>query len=444
LDRSSPIYSGVFGYWSHKRWQSPFPAQTAGLHSNDFSAIPNACVSSLARNGAEDLCSGTYGLQPKLMKIANIVGARPNFIKMAPLLREMRQHAAISPLLVHTGQHYDARMAGQFFQDLHLPAPDISLDVGSGSHAYQTAEVMRRLEPVLEEERPDLVLVVGDVNSTLAAALTAAKLGIPVAHVEAGLRSFDRTMPEEINRLVTDAVSDYLFVTEESARQNLLREGVEERKIFFVGNVMIDALEESRQLWADSTIHHRLGLTQGEYGVVTLHRPSNVDNVVTLRRLTGALAEIADKLPVIFPVHPRTRQYLGALDWKPLICRTDGPSTLSSGIVCLEPMGYLDFMALVSSARIVLTDSGGLQEETTILGIPCLTLRENTERPVTVTHGTNQVVGMSPDRILEAALQVLENPRPPHPAPPLWDGKTSSRVVSVLLEHLRSQQPAKG
>jgi UDP-N-acetylglucosamine 2-epimerase (non-hydrolysing) len=376
------------------------------------------------------------------MKIVNIVGARPNFIKIAPLLRQMRQHAEISPLLVHTGQHYDARMAGLFFQDLQIPTPDVSLEVGSGSHSYQTAEVMKRLEPMLEQVRPDIVLVVGDVNSTLAAALTAAKLSIPVAHVEAGLRSFDRTMPEEINRLVTDAVSDYLFVTEESGRQNLLREGVEERKIFLVGNVMIDSLEESRQLWARSTMHDRLGLTKGRYGVVTLHRPSNVDNTATLQGLMGALAEVARELPIIFSVHPRTRKHLEVLEGVAPTFRDGDHITPTNGIVWLDPLGYLDFMALVASARIVLTDSGGLQEETTILGIPCLTLRQNTERPVTVTHGTNRVVGMSPEKIIEAALRVLESPNPLLSPPPLWDGKASPRIVAVLLKHLGGRIPA--
>jgi UDP-N-acetylglucosamine 2-epimerase (non-hydrolysing) len=240
------------------------------------------------------------------MKILNIVGARPNFVKIAPLIREMQKYPEISPVLVHTGQHYDVKMAGQFFQDLQIPEPNISLEVGSGSHAYQTAEVMRRLEPVLATERPDLVLVVGDVNSTLAAAVTAAKLCIPVAHVEAGLRSFDRTMPEEINRLVTDAVSDYLFVSEESGRQHLLHEGVAESKIHFVGNVMIDSLEASRRSWERSDVHNRIGLKKGEYGIVTLHRPSNVDDAVTFLGLAEALTQLSTHLPIIFPMHPRT------------------------------------------------------------------------------------------------------------------------------------------
>lgn len=366
------------------------------------------------------------------MKILNVVGARPNFIKIAPLTKEMRRHPGISALLVHTGQHYDVSMAGQFFQDLQIPVPDVSLEVGSGSHAYQTAEVMRKLEPILEQQQPDLVLVVGDVNSTLAAALTAAKLGIPVAHVEAGLRSFDRTMPEEINRLVTDAVSDYLFVSEESGRQNLLREGVDEGKIHFVGNVMIDSLEESRQLWQRSPIHTRLGVRKGTYGVITLHRPSNVDDPTTLQRIMHALEEVAGQLPLIFPVHPRTRKQLSAVGGVKADFWSGAGCLRVKGVCCVDPLGYIDFMALVANARLVLTDSGGLQEETTALGIPCLTLRENTERPVTVTRGTNRIIGTVPERIVEESLRVLASPRLTPASPPLWDGKAAQRIVSVL------------
>jgi UDP-N-acetylglucosamine 2-epimerase (non-hydrolysing) len=369
------------------------------------------------------------------MKIINVVGARPNFMKIAPLIREMRRHPEISPLLVHTGQHYDASMAGQFFQDLLIPPPDVSLEVGSGSHAYQTGEVMKRIEPILEEMRPDLVVVVGDVNSTPAAALTAAKLRIPVAHVEAGLRSFDRTMPEEINRLVTDAISDYLFVTEESGRQNLLREGIDESKIFFVGNVMIDSLQESRRLWERSNIHDRLGLMKGTYGVVTLHRPSNVDDPATLRGVIGALTQVSSELPLIFPVHPRTRKHLETMNGTAPAFRYENGRIPVRGVSCLDPLGYVDFMALVSNARLVLTDSGGLQEEATVLGLPCLTLRENTERPVTVTHGTNRVIGVSPPRIIEEAFAILASPQPVSPPPPLWDGRAAERIVRVLKEH---------
>jgi UDP-N-acetylglucosamine 2-epimerase (non-hydrolysing) len=371
------------------------------------------------------------------VKIVAIVGARPNFIKIAPLLKELRRHPEFQTLLVHTGQHYDVTMADQFFQELEIPRPDVSLDVGSGSHAYQTAEVMKRLEPVLEREHPDLVVVVGDVNSTLAGALTAVKLQIPVAHVEAGLRSFDRSMPEEINRLVTDAVSQYLFVTEESGKRNLLREGVHEGSIFFVGNVMIDTLEECRPLWEKSMILRRFGLRKREYGVVTLHRPSNVDDSTVWEGITKALLEVSQHLPLIFPVHPRTRKRLETMESVRRKLFFEPPVSRSSGWYCLEPLGYLDFMSLVASAKIVLTDSGGLQEETTVLGIPCLTLRENTERPVTVTHGTNRVIGSSPERITKEALQILVETQAPRSSPPLWDGHASQRIVAILREQVR-------
>ena len=358
------------------------------------------------------------------MRLVNIVGARPNFMKMAPLLREMRRHPAITATLVHTGQHYDDRMAGQFFRDLDLAHPDISLEVGSGSHAYQTAEVMKRLEPVLTDIRPHAVVVVGDVNSTLAGAVTAAKLGIPVAHVEAGLRSYDRSMPEEINRLLTDAISDYLFVTEASGRENLLREGVDPGKIHMVGNVMIDSLEQCRPVWERSDVVTRLGLPTGDYGVVTLHRPSNVDDPVILRGLVKALAEIGRRLPLVFPVHPRTQSRLEAIDAE--------PGSAGANARYIEPLGYLDFVALVARSRLVLTDSGGLQEETTALGIPCLTLREQTERPITVTEGTNRIVGTSPDRIVSEAMRALAGPGLRTARPPLWDGRAAERIVAIL------------
>ena len=369
------------------------------------------------------------------MRILNVVGARPNFIKIAPLMKQMAAHAAISPLLVHTGQHYDASMATQFFHDLQLPQPDLSLEVGSGSHAFQTAEVMKRLEPILENMRPDVVLVVGDVNSTLAAALTAVKLSIPVAHVEAGLRSFDRAMPEEINRLLTDAVSDYLFVTETSARTNLLREGIAPEKIHFVGNVMIDSLEQYRRLWERSTIHERLGVRNGGYGVVTLHRPSNVDDGAALQSLIEALAVVARQIPLLFPIHPRTRKRLETQGLASVV-RMDAGSVPTKGIWGLDPLGYLDFMALVAGARLVLTDSGGLQEETTALGVPCLTLRESTERPVTVTHGTNRVVGTSPRSIVEEAFRVLERRPEAVAPPPFWDGRAAERIVTILVDRV--------
>ena len=361
------------------------------------------------------------------MRIVGVVGARPNFMKMAPLLREMQRHPAITATLVHTGQHYDDSMAGQFFRDLQLPPPGISLEVGSGSHAYQTAEVMKRLEPVLDDIRPHLVVVVGDINSTLAAAVTAVKAGIPVAHVEAGLRSFDRSMPEEINRLLTDAVSEYLFVTEESGRENLRREGVDARKIHMVGNVMIDSLEQCRPAWERSDVAARLGLRPGDYGVVTLHRPSNVDDPATLRGLVKALAEVGRRLPLVFPVHPRTQGRLEAME-------AGTESLAAGGARYIAPLGYLDFVALVARSRLVLTDSGGLQEETTALGVPCLTLREQTERPVTVTCGTNRIVGTSPDRIVTEAARALSDPRPDRLRPPLWDGHAAERIVAILRE----------
>jgi UDP-N-acetylglucosamine 2-epimerase (non-hydrolysing) len=370
------------------------------------------------------------------MKILNVVGTRPNFVKIAPLLREMRRCPTIVPTLVHTGQHYDAAMSEQFFADLELPPPDFNLGVGSGSHAVQTAEVMRRLEPLLATTRPDLVVVVGDVNSTLAAGLTAVKLGIPLAHVEAGLRSFDRRMPEEINRLLTDSIADLLFVTEESGRHNLLREGISPAKIHFVGNVMIDALHASRPRWTGSAVCERLGLAADHpYGVLTLHRPSNVDDPAVLADLVEACSALARHLPIVFPVHPRVKSHLLR---QGLLFRTGPDSRLlhhSKGLACVDALGYLDFIALMSRARLVLTDSGGIQEETTILGAPCLTLRETTERPVTVTHGTNRVIGTDPGRIVEEALRVLDDPPRPAGPPPLWDGQAAGRIVGILAGH---------
>jgi UDP-N-acetylglucosamine 2-epimerase (non-hydrolysing) len=360
-------------------------------------------------------------------------------MKIAPLIREMRNQRGVQSLLIHTGQHYDIKMAGSFFADLQIPAPDACLDVGSGSHAMQTAEVMKRLEPVLNREHPGIVLVVGDVNSTMAAALAAVKLQIPVAHIEAGLRSFDRSMPEEINRIVTDVVSDMLFVTEESGLRNLDAEGIAKDKVFFVGNVMIDSLEASRRLWTQSDILDRLRLTKQQYGVVTLHRPSNVDDGRVLKGLIQGLAEISHHCPIVFPVHPRTKK---ALESIPKIGNeiTFGVSaTGATGVYCMDPIGYLDFMCLVANAKLVLTDSGGIQEETTVLGVPCLTLRDNTERPVTMTHGTNRVIGSSPDRMVGEAMRALESPRPTLAAPPLWDGHASERIVRIIKERLSSR-----
>lgn len=370
------------------------------------------------------------------MRIVNIAGARPNFVKIAPLVREMRRYPTIEPVLVHTGQHYDEVMSGQLFRDLEIPAPDFNLEVGSASHAVQTAEVMRRLEPVLLSTRPDLVLVVGDVNSTVAAALTAVKLGIPVAHVEAGLRSFDRTMPEEINRVLTDAIAQWLFVTEESGRDNLLREGVAPEKIHLVGNVMIDALLAFRPHWQSSSVFHHLGLHENQpYAVLTLHRPSNVDDPTSLTKLLDALQDVARHIPIVFPVHPRVRARLVAHDDTKGSVRDAEALFPDGGIAYVDPLGYLDFIALMSRARLVLTDSGGIQEETTILRVPCLTLRDNTERPATVSWGTNRVIGTDPGRIVEEALRALNQASRPVGSPPLWDGHAAGRIVKVLVDH---------
>lgn len=371
------------------------------------------------------------------MKILNVVGARPNFVKIAPLLREMRGNPELRALLVHTGQHYDGPMSEQFFTDLEIPRPDFNLDVGSGSHAVQTAEVMRRLEPILEAVKPGLVLVVGDVNSTLAAALTGVKLGLPVAHVEAGLRSYDRTMPEEINRVLTDAIADLLFVTEESGRRNLLKEGIGSARIHFVGNVMIDALQAFRHRWERSPLFRRLGLMGAPYAVATLHRPSNVDDPVVLMDLLEALQALARHVPIIFPLHPRVRDRLSRHGYVFSTGPASGAAVQGKGITYLDPLGYLDFIALMSRARLVLTDSGGVQEETTVLGVPCLTLRNTTERPVTVTHGTNRVIGTDPRRIVAEAITTLDHPPRPTGPPPLWDGQAAQRIVSVLLERVR-------
>jgi UDP-N-acetylglucosamine 2-epimerase (non-hydrolysing) len=386
------------------------------------------------------------------MKILSVVGARPNFVKIAPILRavadyNMRCGAGQPPVesvLVHTEQHYDDAMSAAFFTDLKIPRPKWTLGVGSGSHAIQTAEVMRRFEPVVLEERPDVVLVVGDVNSTVACALTAAKLGVRVAHVEAGLRSFDRSMPEELNRLVTDALADFLLTSEESANENLRREGQSAEKIFFVGNVMIDSLLSCRQLAQRSTIRDRLGLTQQhngtDYALVTMHRPSNVDAESTLAAILGALAELSWELPVIFPAHPRTRARIAEFGLERYVDRngTNGcPAIIRPGrISLLAPVGYLDFLQLMADARLVLTDSGGIQEETTCLGVPCLTLRENTERPVTLTAGTNALVGTDAGRILECARKAIGNGRCVATLPPLWDGHAAERIVQILVERL--------
>lgn len=365
------------------------------------------------------------------MKVMHIVGARPNFMKVAPIMDEMTRHGDFEQRLVHTGQHYDVKLSKVFFEELGLPKPDIDLNIGSGSHAEQTGRIMIELEKVLQLESPDLVVVVGDVNSTLAASITAAKLGIKIAHVEAGLRSFDRTMPEEINRVATDAISDLLFTTERSGNENLLREGVSRDKVFFVGNVMIDTLLKFRQKASCSDILKRLQFSPGEFAVLTLHRPSNVDQPAQLKMIGKIIARVAEHIPLLFSCHPRTRkqfQVLGLQDnFREL-------GTLhKSGIVLTQPLGYLDFLHLMSQAKFVLTDSGGIQEETTILDIPCLTLRDNTERPVTLLEGTNTLVGCNEEQIVAEVLKILSGKGKKGRIPELWDGRTATRIVEVLL-----------
>ena len=363
------------------------------------------------------------------MRIINIVGARPNFMKVAPLMAAYRRYPAIEPILIHTGQHYDERMSDLFFRQLGIPEPDLNLGVGSGSHAGQTAAIMTALEPVVMDRRPAAVLVVGDVTSTVACGLVAVKLGVKLVHVEAGLRSFDRTMPEEINRLVTDAISDLLFCTEPSGVENLRREGVPDEKVFLVGNVMIDTLLSSRGKADASTILDDLGLAAGGYALLTLHRPGNVDDPAVFGRILDALAVIQRDMPIIFPIHPRTRRNLGA---SALAGRAAGMPNLR----LIEPAGYLEFLKLTACARVVLTDSGGIQEETTVFGVPCLTLRETTERPITVEVGSNTVVGTDPERILSAWREALSGRGRKGGIPPLWDGRAAERIVAILAARL--------
>jgi UDP-N-acetylglucosamine 2-epimerase (non-hydrolysing) len=357
-----------------------------------------------------------------------VVGARPNFVKIAPIAAAFRAAGGARLKIVHTGQHYDAALNDRFFEDLNIPRPDINLEVGSGTHAVQTGAVMSRFEPVLDSERPAGIVVVGDVNSTLATALVAAKKGIPVAHVEAGLRSFDRAMPEEINRIVTDQLSDLLFVTERAAIANLAREGVDRNRVFFVGNVMIDALKEhlSRAVAPTQTLSGSFARDATRYALVTLHRPSNVDDAGILRQLLETLSAVGRDMPIVFPVHPRTKARIEAAGLSGLMAQPP--------FVLLPPLGYLEMLGLMASATLVLTDSGGIQEETTALGVPCLTLRENTERPVTVDEGTNTVVGTSRERILEAYSSVLGGASKRGRTPELWDGHAAERIARILNE----------
>ena len=349
-----------------------------------------------------------------------VAGARPNFMKAAPVLRALSADARFDPILIHTGQHYDASMSDAFFADLEMPAPDVSLAAGSGTHAEQTARVMVEFETYLLDAAADIVAVIGDVNSTLACAVVAAKAGVPVAHIEAGLRSFDRSMPEEINRVVADSVATILFTTSADADEHLRHEGHPADQIHLVGNTMIDSLERHRAQAADPAPIKDLGLEPGRYMLVTLHRPANVDDPARLARTLTALASLP--VPVVFPMHPRTRA----------VAETAGMSHLLDRMHIIPPAGYLAFLRLQTHARLVLTDSGGVQEETTVLGVPCLTFRNNTERPITITQGTNRLIGTDPERIGEEVRQALERPAQPHRIPPLWDGHAAGRIVAVL------------
>ena len=354
------------------------------------------------------------------IRIVLVAGARPNFMKIAPLMQVLSEDPDFDPILVHTGQHYDQNMSGQFFQDLAIAAPRYHLEAGGGSHAQQTAEIMKRVEPVLLHEKPRAVLVVGDVNSTVACTLVAKKLGQAVIHAEAGLRSFDRTMPEEINRVATDSISDVLLVTEESGCVNLLREGIPQEKIHLVGNLMIDSLRRHLDQALQSDIATRLGISGSKFGLVTLHRPANVDDLSQLREIASTLETISRDLELYWPVHPRTRANL-----------EKSAIVVSPRIHLTEPLGYLDFLWMQANSTVVLTDSGGIQEETTVLQVPCLTLRENTERPVTITCGSNRLAGTRKETILAAWRETLKNPKTGL-IPPLWDGKAGMRCHAVL------------
>ena len=362
------------------------------------------------------------------MKIINVAGARPNFMKIAPLVEAFAAHPAIEAMLVHTGQHYDERMSDMFFRELGIPEPDVNLEIGSASHAVQTAEIMKAFEQVCLAEKPDAVLVVGDVNSTIACGLVASKLGIKLIHVEAGLRSFDRQMPEEINRVLTDSISDFLFVTEPAGIKNLKNEGVGDERVYFVGHVMIDTLLKNLKKAESSDIMEKLGVASGEYCTMTMHRPSNVDDPVVFARLLDAIEVIQGDCPILLPIHPRTANNAEKFGLSERI-------KSMKGLRILEPMGYLDFLKLNAHAKAVVTDSGGLQEETTALQVPCITMRENTERPVTCDIGTNQLVGTDPAAIITAWEKVKAG-QVHGEIPELWDGKAAERIADILAEKL--------
>ena len=364
-----------------------------------------------------------------MKKIISVVGARPNFMKVAPLHMAFQKYtSSIDHLICHTGQHYDEKMSKIFFEEFELPKPHFYLGVGSGSHAVQTAKIMMEFEKILIDEKPDLVIVVGDVNSTVACSLVASKLQVPVAHVEAGLRSFDRSMPEEINRLLTDAIADYLFVTEKSGMENLKREGVDESKIFFVGNVMIDTLIRLLPKADESAILKSYDVNKGDYVLMTLHRPSNVDNDAFLHKLGDVFETLAKKKTLIFPVHPRTRSNIERIGLN---------GQLSDNVILSDPIGYIDFLHLTKNAGLIITDSGGIQEESTYLGVQCITVRDNTERPVTVDVGTNQLIGTDLDKVTKAAVEVLNGNKKTGSIPELWDGKAAERIADILTRNLQ-------
>jgi UDP-N-acetylglucosamine 2-epimerase (non-hydrolysing) len=361
-----------------------------------------------------------------MIKIICVCGARPNFMKIAPLMRAFKEHSGFEPLLVHTGQHYDENMSKLFFEELEIPRPDVNLEVGSGSHAVQTAEIMKRFEPVVLDFKPDYVLVVGDVNSTIACGLVAVKLGVKLIHIEAGLRSFDRSMPEEINRVLTDSISDLLFVTEQSGVDNLRNEGISPDKIYLVGNVMIDTLLSNKEKAESSDILERMNLRKKGYAAITLHRPSNVDDIANFGKIISAFEIIQKDIKLIFPIHPRTRKNIEGTEISSRV-------KAMKNLILLEPIGYLDFLKLMSNSALVITDSGGIQEETTILQVPCMTLRENTERPVTVTEGTNRLVHIDSRDILRNYNEIKSNNfEAKGKVPKYWDGKAAERIAKVI------------
>jgi len=364
-------------------------------------------------------------MEKNKLKIACIAGARPNFMKIAPILSAIKKYPKLDPILVHTGQHYDYEMSQVFFDELDIPKPDVYLGVGSGSHAVQTAKIMIAFEETVNQYRPDIVLVVGDVNSTLACAIVSAKLWIPVAHVEAGIRSFDRTMPEEINRILTDVISDFMFTPTEMANENLKKEGIPDEKIFLVGDVMIDTLLKYKEKAKSTQVLQRMGLSKGSYALMTLHRPSNVDIKENLIKILSAIEAVQHRIKIVLSLHPRTKARLKEFGLEDRVAKMDN-------LIITDPLGYLEFMGLMIDAKFILTDSGGMQTESTVLNIPCLTLRENTERPETINYGTNTLVGNDTECIIQESLKILDGKGKSGTYPSIWDGHTSDRIAEIL------------